>query len=106
MNALAETYHYSTDEEYKDKNAKFQAYIQVPSVEEFVIIEQAIAKVEIQRRRKNWAIEKFLLGDEITFESIGLTVNVTDIYKKVDNGDVQNWLEQLANVATNPIDGE
>ena len=51
-------------------------------------------------------MKKFLLGDEITFESIGLTVNVTDIYKKVDNGDVQNWLEQLANVATNPIDNE
>lgn len=87
----------STSTRHKDENAKFHAYIQVPTVQEYVIIEQNVAKVEIQRRRTNWAIEKFSLGDSITFESIGLTVAVADIYEKVENDDVNFWLNNLAN---------
>lgn len=85
----------STSTRHKDENAKFHAYIAVPTIEEYVIVEQEVAKVEIQRRRTNWAIEKFILGDEITFESIGLTVKIADIYERVENGDVKNWLENL-----------
>lgn len=89
----------SNSTRHKDENAKFHAYIQIPTVQEYVIIEQDVAKIEIQRRRTNWTIEKFLLGDNVTFESIGLTVKATDIYEKVENGDVNNWLEQLENSA-------
>lgn len=91
----------SNSTRHKDENAKFQAYIQVPSVQEYVIIEQDVAKVEIQRRRTGWQVEKFLLGDDIRFDSIGLTVAVADIYHKVDNGEMKHWLENFADLPTN-----
>lgn len=87
----------SSSTRHKDENAKFQAYIKMPTVEEFVIIEQDIAKIEVQRRVNHWAIEKFILGDEVSFSSIGLTVVVADIYHKVNNGEMKAWLEKLTN---------
>ena len=87
----------SNSTRHKDENAKFHAYIQVPTVQEYMIIEQDVAKIEIQRRRTNWTIEKFGLGDTLTFEPLGLSVAVADIYEKVENDDVRYWLENLAN---------
>lgn len=57
--------------------------------------------MEIQRRRTGWQVEKFLLGDDIRFDSIGLTVAVADIYHKVDNGEMKHWLENFADLPTN-----
>ncbi len=36
--------------------------------------------IEIQLRRTNCAIEKYFLGDSITFDSIQLTLTVEEIY--------------------------
>lgn len=103
INPILVTEVLSPSTRHKDENAKFHAHIQVPTLQEYVIIEQDVAKVEIQRRRTGWAIEKYGLGDSITFESIGLTVAVADIYEKVENADVKYWLEHLKD---NPIQNE
>ncbi len=34
------------------------------------------------------------MGDEVCFESIGLTLTVEEIYARVDNEDVRTFLEE------------
>ena len=39
--------------------------------------------------------EYYYLGQDITFESVGITVSVQDIYQRVNNEDVVNYLRGL-----------
>jgi hypothetical protein len=41
------------------------------------------------------------LGDELTLSSINLTLSVEDIYDRVQNGDVKEWLENQEKQQTN-----
>ncbi|OTE97931.1 hypothetical protein BCS42_11925 [Crenothrix sp. D3] len=41
--------------------------------------------------------EHYFLGDEVTFTSLALTLAVTDIYARVNNEDMSDYLQQLAN---------
>lgn len=79
-----------------DKTVKVMAYTQIPTLEEYVLIDQDIVEVEILRRSTNWLPERFYLGDDVTFASIGLTLAVEDIYDRVQNSDMVEWLEQKA----------
>ena len=82
-----------------DETTKFQIYASIPTLQEYILVEQTSAKIEVQRRRTNWMIEKFFLGDSITFESIGLTLTVEEIYDRVDNEEMTEWLAQKAYAA-------
>jgi hypothetical protein len=62
-------------------------------------VEQSSVKIEVQRRRTHWSIEKYFLGDSITFESIGLTIAVEELYDRVDNEEMTEWLLQKAREA-------
>ena len=77
-----------------DETIKRLAYLQIPTLQEYVLIEQDIANVEVLRKTQNWQSQHYYLGDEVTFESIGLTLRVEDIYNRVNNADVAEWLEQ------------
>ena len=79
-----------------DEVVKREAYRRIDTLQEFVLIEQDIAEVELMRRSTGWRSEKYLLGDSFTLESVGLTVTVEDIYERVDNQDVREWLEKKA----------
>jgi hypothetical protein len=35
---------------------------------------------------------RYYLGDELTFESIGLTLTVEEIYQRVKNEEMTEWL--------------
>jgi Uma2 family endonuclease len=78
----------------KDTTFKFISYINIPSLQEYVLIEQDFVDVQVFRRSENWFARHYFLGDEVTFESIGLTLPVEDIYHRVQNDDM---LEFLAN---------
>lgn len=80
-----------------DETTKFERYKQIATLQEYVLIEQNSVKIEVQRRRKKWQTEKYFLGDEMTFESIGLTIAVVDLYDQIDNEEMQNWLAQCKN---------
>jgi len=82
-----------------DQTGKFEFYKTIPSLEEYVLIEQDFAEIEICRRSNNWYPQRYFLGDEITFESIGLTVSVEAIYKRVQNEDVLEFLAAKENTA-------
>jgi Uma2 family endonuclease len=70
-----------------DKVEKFNTYQQIPGLLEYVIVAQDEMKVEIYRHRKAgdaWQGEVFTEPvEQITFESIGLSLTLADIYRRV-----------------------
>ncbi len=80
----------------RDETTKRFAYLQLPSLQEYVLIEQDIVDIEVVRRSENWQPRHYFLGDEVTFESIGLTLSVEEIYDRVENQDTAEWLAARA----------
>lgn len=74
-----------------DSTTKLIRYINLPSLQEYVLIEPDIVSVQVLRRSNNWLSEYFYLDDEVTFESIGLTLPVEAIYDRVDNPDINEY---------------
>jgi Uma2 family endonuclease len=78
----------------KDKTEKRMEYLSLPSVQEYVLIEQEYAEVEVQRRRDQWQSEYFYLGQEFVLESVNANLSVEELYQRVDNADVKAYLEE------------
>jgi len=78
-----------------DKNLKRQIYQSIPSLEEYVLIEQDRVEIEVCRKSQNWQPIYYFIDDDITFESIGLTLPVLEIYERVDNQEMQNFFKTL-----------
>ena len=87
-----------------DKTLKLQQYRTVPMLKEYVMIEQDVVDVEVLRRENGWQPEHYFLGDDVTFTSIDCTVSVEDIYERVQNEDMREWLEQQAKGADDADD--
>jgi Uma2 family endonuclease len=79
-----------------DKTLKMVSYKTLSSLQEYVLIEQDFAEIMVCRRNNNWVSEYFFLGDDVTFESIGLTIAVEAIYQRVKNQDVLDYFQQKA----------
>lgn len=77
-----------------DQTIKRQRYQALPSLEEYVLIEQDKGEIEVFRRRDGWQASYYYLGDEIHFYSVDVTVTVADIYYQVDIEDVVAFLQQ------------
>ena len=75
-----------------DEVLKRMVYQNLPSLQELVLIEQDFVDVEICRRRDGWVSRHYFLGDELTLESIDLTLPVETVYERVANGDVEAYL--------------
>ncbi|MGH8476507.1 MAG: Uma2 family endonuclease [Methylococcales bacterium] len=74
-----------------DTAVKLLRYINLPSLQEYVLIEPDFVSVQVLRRHKHWLSEYYFLGDTVTFESIGLTLPVEAIYDRVDNADMNDF---------------
>ncbi len=77
-----------------DETTKRINYLNIPSLQEYVLIEQNIVDVEVVRRAEGWQSKHYFLGDEVTLESIDLTLSVEEIYLRVHNEDVIEFLNQ------------
>lgn len=77
----------------KDLTIKRFFYQNIPSLQEYVIIEQDHAEIQVCRRKDHWQSYYYYLGEEIIFESIGVTVSVEDIYYQVETADVLEYLQ-------------
>ncbi|WP_016953993.1 Uma2 family endonuclease [Catenovulum agarivorans] len=77
-----------------DEQIKRMEYINIPTLQEYVIIEQDYVDVAVFRKSDDWRHTNYFLGDEIHFESINLTLSVEEIYHRVDNLDVIEYLQQ------------
>lgn len=75
----------------KDETTKKRLYQTLPSLREYVLIEQDIVDVEVCRRGQGWQPEHYFMGDEVTFAAIDLTLSVNEIYERVINDDVNSF---------------
>ncbi len=80
-----------------DTTIKMINYLNIPSLEEYVIIEQSICEVQVFRKSDNWKSTFYFLGDKISFESIDVTISVEDIYYQVDNEELIDFIDQKQN---------
>lgn len=75
-----------------DKSEKRQAYLSLDSLEEYVLIEQDKCEIIVFEKSKGWQPSYYFLEDTITFNSIGVTISVEDLYYQVDNQDILDYL--------------
>lgn len=75
-----------------DQSLKRRAYQNLPSLNEYVLIEQDFVDVEICRRANHWQSEHHFLGDQVYFAAIDLFMPVETIYARVVNEDMQEFL--------------
>lgn len=67
-----------------DRGAKFELYQDVPTIQDYVVVETTIPRVLLYRRVQNdfWTIRILGLEDEIELTSIGVRFPVAEIYEK------------------------
>jgi Uma2 family endonuclease len=69
-----------------DRSEKLLAYKQVKSLKEYVIVSQVRVQVEVFRRSRGdrWSPQVLTdLNDELRLESVGLTLTVAEVYRRV-----------------------
>ena len=66
-----------------DRYEKMQAYMALPSLAEYLIIEQDVPRAELFRRRTGWTPESYGSGDVITLDTVGDAVELAAIYRTV-----------------------
>jgi len=85
----------------RDETIKRRLYQTIPTLQEYVLIEQDIVDVEVCRRSEGWVSNHYFLGDDVPFESVALTLSVAEIYSRVDNEDTRAFIaESQANQAS------
>jgi len=77
-----------------DTTVKLLRYINLPSLQEYVLIESDFVSVQVLRKSNHWLSEYYFLGDSVTFGSIGLTLTVEEIYDRVNNADMNEFRRQ------------
>ena len=85
---------FSKSTKHIDKGRKLLEYINIPSMKEYIMIEQYSASIDVFRKSEGWILRNYILGEEITFESIDLTLSVEEIYHRVKNEDMMHFLEK------------
>lgn len=66
-----------------DQTTKFLAYVNIPSLEEYVLVEQDFMEVSVFRRSDNWKATRYFEGEVVMLQSIGATISVAEIYYQV-----------------------
>jgi Uma2 family endonuclease len=82
-----------------DHSIKQKKYLNIASLEYYVLIEQDFCEVSVLSRSAGFIPKYYYLGDEITFSAINVTVAVNDIYERVENDDKKRYLESIASGA-------
>lgn len=78
----------------RDSATKKRAYMSLPTLREYVLIETDFVKVEVFRKNNNWNADCYFLGDEVTFESIGLRLPVEEVYTRVKNEEMIAFIQE------------
>ncbi len=79
----------------RDLTTKLLCYINLPSLLEYVVIEQDFVQIQVFRKSSDWKDSFYFLGDTITFESIDLTLTVAEIYDRVENEDMNEFRQGI-----------
>lgn len=76
-----------------DKTHKRQMYQSLETLQQYVLVDQECAEIEVFNRQSGWQADYFYPGDTIHFQSIDVAVTVEDIYYQVDNDDMLTFLQ-------------
>lgn len=76
-----------------DQSLKRLVYQAIPTLTEYVLIEQDRVEITIFRKSDEWRPTYYYIDDEITFESIGLTLPVLELYERVENQEMLKFLK-------------
>ena len=79
-----------------DHTLKRLAYQTLPTLQEYVLIEQDFVDVEVCRRSNYWRSEHYFLGDEIYLAAIELRMAVETLYTRVDNEEMRAFFAAQA----------
>ncbi|WP_368570969.1 Uma2 family endonuclease [Acinetobacter haemolyticus] len=63
-----------------DKTFKLQQYKNIPTLQEYVMIEQETQLVEVVGRLDGWQPQYYELGESFILQSVGLQMSVADVY--------------------------
>lgn len=74
-----------------DERDKPLEYFNIPSLREYVLIEQDFVKVQVLRRDENWRADTYFLGDVIRFDSIDCDLPVEAVYERVETDELAEW---------------
>lgn len=68
-----------------DRGAKFGMYRQLPSLEEYVLVESARMAVDVFHRAAGgkWILSAFDEGDTVVLESLGASISMSAIYERL-----------------------
>jgi Uma2 family endonuclease len=66
-----------------DLKEKFESYVQIPSLLEYVVVSQDLPFLRVFRRRTHWRLESYDAEDTVVLESVGLELPVQQIYRRV-----------------------
>jgi hypothetical protein len=79
-------------------------------LQEYVVVEQNFVQVMVLRKNQGWFPCTYFLGDDVTFESIGLALPVEAIYERIDNKDMvlhreenRKLVDPIVTNAENPL---
>lgn len=75
-----------------DETTKRFSYMNISGLQEYVLIEQDIVDIEVIRRSEGWISKHYYLGERIHFESIDLTLSVEEIYHRVNNEEMREFI--------------
>lgn len=75
----------SSSTERVDKREKLLAYQGIPSLEEYVIVEQRMKRLTLHRRKNHWKPE-VIEGDKAVLKLpiLGVSLKIADIYERVN----------------------
>jgi len=74
----------SPSTERVDRGEKFNAYMQIPTLQEYILIEQAMPRVEVFRRANDWQREVLLAGETLRLASVDFAIAVDALYRRVE----------------------
>ena len=67
-----------------DKTFKLQQYQLIPTLQEYLMVDQDRQLVELRSRLDDWQPQYYEMGDELMLQSVGLKLSVADVYDGID----------------------
>lgn len=67
-----------------DKTFKLQQYQRIPTLQEYLMVDQERQWVELRSRLDDWQPQYYEMGDELMLQSVGLKLSVADVYDGID----------------------
>ena len=74
----------SPSTERVDRTEKFNAYIQIPTLQDYLLIEQSMPRVELFRRANQWQREVLEAGDRLLLPSVQFEIGLDALYRRVE----------------------